>query len=86
MPIASAKKISTLTSKTTMVAKEKSPLLKIKVKNITPIISSTTPAPKIAVPTLVFSFFISIKDSTVMLTDVAVITAPKNRFKELSSA
>lgn len=63
---------------------EKFPVFSIKVKNTIPIISSTTPAPKIAVPTLVFSFFISIKDSTVILTEVAVMTMPKNKFKELS--
>ena len=47
------------------------------VKNNIPITSSTTPAPKIAKPTLDLIFFISIKVSTVILTDVAVITAPK---------
>lgn len=83
MPIASAKKISILSSKIAMEAKDKLPLLKIKVKKITPITSSTTPAPKIAVPTFVFNFFISIRDSTVILTEVAVITIPKNKFKEL---
>lgn len=69
------------------IAKEPSvrfPLFKIKLRKIIPIISSTTPAPKIAIPTLVFSFFISINDSTVILTEVAVITIPKNKFKELS--
>ena len=34
---------------------------------------------------LVFNFFISIRDSTVILTEVAVITTPKNKFKELSN-
>ena len=65
-------------------ASVKLPLFKIKLRKIIPIISSTTPAPKMAIPTLVFNFFISIKDSTVMLTEVAVITIPKNQFKELS--
>lgn len=68
----------------TKEARVKVPLFKIKVRNTIPMISSTTPAPKIAIPTFVFSFFISIKDSTVILTEVAVITIPKNKFKEVS--